>query len=124
MTLDDPQLDAILQTYAVPAPGDDLTVRVLAAAAPLLAAYAARPDWARVGRAVLVAVTALPTAVAFDAILLQGVYRALALVLPDALSLALTVQYGLGLLMMFGAAFVFIPVVAGHVPALVEEPHV
>ena len=124
MTLDDPRLDALLRTYRVPAMAADSATRVLLATVPLLAGYAARPDWVRVRRAVVVALLALPTVVVFDAVLLQALYRVLATVLPHSISLVLTVQYGLGLLLLFGATFVLIPVVAGHAPPPVEEFHV
>ena len=122
--IDDPQLDAILRTYRVPAPLVDATDRVLKAAAPILARYVARPDWVRVRRAILVTLLVLPSVLAFDAVLLQGLYRLLATVLPHGLSLVLTVQYALGLFILFGGAFVLIPVVAGHAAPLWEDPNV
>jgi hypothetical protein len=121
VTLDDPRLDALLRTYQVPPPPHDVTARVLLATAPLLAGLAARPDWSRVGRAVLVALLALPIAVAFDLLLLQGLYRGLTVVLPVGVSFWLTAQYGLGLMMLFGGTFLLIPVLAGHVPLPVAE---
>ena len=125
MTIDDPDLDALLRSYQVPAPDPDTTFQLLQAAAPLLAQYARRPDWSRVARAVAVALLALPTVLGFDALLLQGLYRVLGTVLPHVASVVLTVQYGLGLLLLLGASFVLIPVVAGHAtPPLVEESHV
>ena len=123
--LNDPDLEALLKRYPVPVPRADVSFRVLQAAAPLLAQYARRPDWSRVARAVAVALLALPTVLGFDALLLQGLYRVLGTVLPHAASVVLTVQYGLGLLLLLGASFVLIPVVAGHAtPPLVEESNV
>ena len=125
MTIDDPRLDAVLRSYAAPLPSTQLTARVLAAAAPLLASYVpAVPNWGLVRRAVLVALLALPSALAVDAFLLQSAYRLFSVVLPHALSVALTVQYGLTLLLLLGGTFVVIPVLAGHAPARVEDAHV
>lgn len=125
MTIDDRRLDAVLRDYTVPSPPSQLTARVLATAAPILASYApAAPNWALVRRAVLVALLALPAALAVDAVLLQSAYRLLSLVLPHALSVALTVQYGLALMLLLGATFVVIPVLAGHAPARLEDAHV
>lgn len=124
MTADDPKLDTLLRSYAVPPLGADATARLLQAAAPLLAVYATQPNWPSVARAIVVALLALPTVLAFDAVLLQGVYRLLAIVLPASVSLALTLQYGALLLLLLGATFVLIPVVAGHASARAEELHV
>ena len=123
--IDDSELDGLLKRYPVPMPRADVTFRVLQATAPLLAQYTRHPDWSRVVRAVAVALLALPTVLGFDALLLQGLYRVLASVLPHAASVVLTVQYGLGLFLLLGASFVLIPVVAGHAtPPLVEESNV
>lgn len=121
MTTDD-ELDRLLRGYVVPEPPPHLAAQVLRAAAPLLRRHAAvTPDWALVTRAVLVAVLLLPLAVLFDVALLQGAYRLLTLVLPTTLGFALTVQYGLTLFFLFGATFLCIPVLAGHLPLATED---
>jgi hypothetical protein len=96
-------------------PPADLSARVCAAAAPLLAASAARrtrPAWATVARALGAALLPLPALVLLDVAIVRGAYALLSAVLPGALSFYLVLNYATLLALLLGLTYGAIPVLA------------
>jgi hypothetical protein len=123
MTDDDPR--TILGALDVPPASADLGPRVLAAAAPLLAAHARRTSaWAWL-RPMAVALVPLPLVVVANVAIARVLYALLSTVLPDAVSTYLVVQHGLFVLLLLGASYAAIPLLAERqARAVMEEAHV
>jgi hypothetical protein len=97
---------------APPLLSSGLSARVLAVAAPVLAANARRAARRRLVRAIAAALVPLPLIVALDAVVLRGAYRLLAGLLSPALSLYVVVNYGALLALLLALAYGAVPVLA------------
>jgi hypothetical protein len=109
-----PAVRAIARTLAAYPVGDppaDLSARVVAAAAPLLA-RARRPSWGRLAAAIAAALVPLPAIVAGDVLAMRAAYRALSLVLPAALTSYLVFHWAALLALLLGMSYAAIPLLA------------
>lgn len=98
-----------------PPPG--LVPRVLAATAPILARHAtrlSRAAWARIGRAVAVALVPLPLVLVVNWFVVRTVHAVLSAWLPEALSLYLVGQYVLLVALLLGLTYAAVPVMAAR----------
>lgn len=107
---------------ATPTPPPGLAIRAAAAAAPLLARRGTRPAWHQVGRALAVALPALPLVVALNWWTVTTVYALLEAVLPAPLPLWLVGQYALLAALLVTLGYAAVPVVAAHQRPL-EDGH-
>jgi hypothetical protein len=125
MTIDDDDPRALLGPLDAPPPSPELTTRVLAAAAPLLAAHARRTSWRTFLRPVLVALLPLPLILAADAAIAAGLYALFSLVFPAVVSTVLVAQYALFVLMSLALAYAAVPLIVDRqARATFEEAHV
>ena len=116
-------LGPALAPGSVPDPPPGLDARVLAAAAPLLAARVPPPAWGQVARALAVALPALPAVLALNAWLVLTAHAVLATVLPEPLTLWLVSQYAVLAALLVTLGYAAVPLVAAHQHRL-EERHV
>ena len=124
MIIDDDDPRALLGALDTPAPPPDLTPRVMAAVAPLLAAHARRTSWRTFLRPLLVALLPLPLILAADVAIVTTLYTLLSFVLPAAVSTVLVVQYALFVLLSLALAYAAIPVLVDRqARATFEEAH-
>jgi len=109
-------------TPAPPSPG--LETRLLARAAPALAANARRATWRAVARAVGTALVPLPVLLALNVWVMYVAYALLRVVLPDALSLYVVANHALLLAFLSALTYGAVPILAARQirPAL-EESH-
>jgi hypothetical protein len=115
----------LLGPLPAPEPPPDLGPRLLAAAAPLLAAHARRARWRTWLRPLLAALVPLPAIVAADAFLVRAVHTVLSSVLPAALTTYLVGQYALLLVLLLALAYAAVPLVAERQGrAALEASHV
>jgi len=120
---DDPR--ALLGPLETPPPAADLMPRMLAAAAPLLAAHVRRTSLRALLRPLVVALLPLPAILAFDATVVAALYGLLSLVLPAAVTTYLVVQYSLFVLLLLALAYAAVPVLVDRqARATLEEVHV
>jgi hypothetical protein len=121
MTTDDPR--TILGSLDVPAMPADLSSRVLAAAAPLLAAHMHRTSVRAWLRPLVVALLPLPLVVVANVAIARALYAVLSMVLPDAVSAYLVVQHALFVLLLLGATYAAVPLLADRqARAALEAP--
>ena len=121
MTDDD--ITRLLDAYVVPEPPAALTAGVLRAAAPLLARRA-RPSWAALAPALVVALVPLPAILALDVVMVRGAYDLLHLLLPAALSAYVAFNYAALLALLLGLTYAAVPVLAARQNRLqLEEAH-
>lgn len=107
-------LRARLAPAAEPAAPAGLTARVLLAAAPLLAANAARAARRRLARALVAGLLPLPAVVALNVWLVRSAYEVLARVLPDALSLWVVANWAGFLVLLLALTYGAIPFLAAR----------
>jgi len=103
---------AALAADAVPPPPPSLSVRVVAAAAPLLAAHARRAAWEALARALGAALVPLPLILFLDFYFLRAAYGVLSEVLPGALSLYVVFNYAATLAFLLALAYGMVPILA------------
>lgn len=122
MTDDDPR--ALLGPLAVPPTPPDLAPRVLAAAAPLLAVHARRTSaWAWL-RPLAVALVPLPLVVVANVAAARLLHGLLSAILPDALSTWLVAQHAVFVLLLLGASYAAVPLIADRqARATLEDAH-
>ena len=115
----------LLGPLDVPPLTRDLTSRVLAAAAPLLATNASHASTRAWLRPLVVALLPLPLVVAADVTIVRTLYTILSAMLPAVLSLYLVVQYALVLVLLVGLAYAAVPILAERqARAVLETVHV
>jgi hypothetical protein len=125
MTIDDDDPRALLGALDTPPMPADLTPRVLAAAAPLLAAHARRTSWRTFLRPLVVALLPLPLILAADVAIAGALYSLFSLVLPAVVSTVLVAQYALVVLLSLALAYAAVPVLVDRqARAIFEEAHV
>ena len=125
MTVDPDDPRVLLGALDVPPPPADLVPRMLAAAAPLLAAQARRASWHAFVRPLLVALLPLPVILAVDVLIAGALYTLLSLVLPAALTTYLVAQYAIFTLLLLALAYAAVPVLVDRqARAAFEEAHV
>ncbi len=104
----------LLRASTVPSAGAGLNVRVLAAAAPLLAANAARAARGRLVRALAAGLAPLPAILALDLWLVRAAYDLLTRFLPDALSLYVVANWVGLLALLLALTYGAIPFLAAR----------
>ena len=125
MTIDPDDPRALLGALDAPEPPADLVPRVLAAAAPLLAAHARRASLRALLRPLAIALLPLPFIVAANVLVAGALYAVLSIVLPAAVSTYLVVQYALFALLSLALAYAAVPVLVDRqARASFEEAHV
>lgn len=107
---DDPR--TILGSLDVPPPSPDLGVKVMAAAAPLLAAHARRATARAWVRPLLVALVPLPLIVLVNVSVVRALYGLLSIILPDVVSAYLVAQYAFVVLALLGLTYASVPLLA------------
>jgi hypothetical protein len=123
MTDGDPR--RVLGALDVPEMPAVLRARVLAAAAPLLAAHARRSSARLWLRPLAVALAPLPLVVVLNLTIVRLLHGLLATVLPDAVSTYLVVQHGLFVLLLAALTYAAVPLLADRqARAALEEMHV
>jgi hypothetical protein len=101
-----------LRAWAVGEPPSDLGTRLLAAAAPLLAAHRRRAlRWA-VGRAIGAALLPLPVIVVVDVLLIRAAHHLLDIFLPRGLGLYLVASWAGLLALLVACAYAAVPLLA------------
>lgn len=110
MIPDDPR--SLLGPLDVPPPPADLVPKVLAAAAPLLAAQARRATARAWVRPLAVALVPLPLVVLVNVTVVRVLYALLSSVLPDLVSTYLVTQYAVLVLVMLGLTYAAVPLLA------------
>jgi hypothetical protein len=124
MTIEDDDPRTLLGALETPPPPPNLTPRVLAAVAPLLAAHARRTSWRTFLRPLLVALLPLPLILVADVAIVTTLYTLLSLVLPAAVSTVLVFQYVLFVLLSLALAYAAVPLLVDRqARATFEEAH-
>jgi len=117
------EIRTLLGALDVPPPGD-LTPRVLAAAAPLLAVHARRVRWRTWLRPFAAALVPLPFVLAFDVTVLRWLHDVLGTLLPAALTTYLVTQYAIVLVLILALTYAAVPVLAERqLRAALQEAH-
>ena len=125
MTIDDDDPRALLGALDTPPMPTDLTPRVLAAAAPLLAIHARRTSWRTFLRPLLVALLPLPLILAADVAIAGALYSLFSLVFPAVVSTVLVAQYAVVVLLSLALAYAAVPVLVDRqARAIFEEANV
>jgi hypothetical protein len=110
-----------LAAGAAPEPPPALSLRVLAAAEPLLARNARLATWPAVARALGAALLVLPVLLFVDWQLVRTIHQVLSAVLPGALSLYLVFNYAATLALLLALTYSAIPILAERQARLRRE---